>query len=114
MTTVAPLPVSRFEASLLRLLRSCLRYGPGDASPPTPAGKITAPKCLSPNCVHLVRDSLSKGCVLYLAKAGGWRRERHLQKGQPATGRLWERTAPEELGLSFTVQSLHFLVWLTA
>jgi hypothetical protein len=114
MTTATPFPVSRFEASLLRLLRSFLRNGPGETAPPTPAGKVTAPKCLSANCVHLVRDSLSKGCALYLAKAGGWRRERHLRQGQPAVGRLWERTPPEELGLSFSLQSLHFLVWLTA
>ncbi|HEV3145844.1 MAG TPA: hypothetical protein VGZ47_18285, partial [Gemmataceae bacterium] len=114
MTAAPPLAVSRFEASLLRLLRSFLRHAPGEAGPPTPGGKLTPPKCLSANCVHLVRDSLSKGCVLYLAKAGGWRRERHLRKGQPATGRLWERRPPEELGLSFSLQSLHFLVWLTA
>jgi hypothetical protein len=114
MTAAAPLAVSRFEASLLRLLRSLLRHVPGEAGPPTPAGKLALPKCLSANCVHFVRDSLSKGCVLYLAKAGGWRRERHLREGRPATGRLWERNPPEELGLSFSLHSLHFLVWLTA
>ena len=114
MTTATPLAVSRFEASLLRLLRSFLRHVPGETGPTTPAGKLALPKCLSANCVHLVCDSLSKGCVLYLAKAGGWRRERHLLTGRPTTGRLWERTPPEELGLSFSVQSLHLLVWLTA
>src|SRR5512145_1433756 len=76
-----PRAVSRFEAHLLRLLRSYLRPHPGEVvltHPPAAAGKLTLPEGLSADCLHLVRDSLAKGCVLYLARAGGWRRERHL------------------------------------
>lgn len=117
LTTPGPLIVSRFEATLVRLLRGFLQPGMGDATGDRPlpaAGRLTAPKELSPACMHLVRDSLSKGCVQYLARAGGWRRERHLRQGQPAQGRLWERSTPPELGLPFSRHSLRFLVWLTA
>jgi hypothetical protein len=104
--------VSRFEERLVRMLRSFLRHG--SEMPPQAAGKLTAPKCLCAACVHLVRDSLAKGCVEYLARAGGWRREKHLRQGQSAIGRLWERTPVPELGLTFSVHSLNLLVWLTA
>jgi hypothetical protein len=114
MTTTAPYTVSRFEASLIRLLRSFLRHAPGEATAPMAAGKLTPPKCLCAACIHLVRDSLSKGCVEYLARAGGWRREKHLRKGESVLGRLWERSPAKELGLSFSVHSLNLLVWLTA
>src|SRR5262245_3243173 len=92
-----PLTVSRFEAALVRRLRAILR-APGDAAMPTtgPAGKLMMPPGLSKACLHLVRDALSKGCVLYLAKVGGWRREKHLRGGQPLSGRIWERTPLQE------------------
>ena len=111
----SPLAVSRFEAVLIRQLRSFL-HAPGDPAPPPtgPAGRLALPKGLSPACLHLVRDTLSKGCVLYLAKVGGWRREKHLQGGQPRTGRLWERTPLPQLRLSFSKHSISFLMWLTA
>jgi hypothetical protein len=118
MTSIAtaekPRSVSRFEASLLRMLRAFVPRAPGEPLPPMPAGKQAPPKELSADCVHLVKDTLSKGCVLYLARAGGWRREKHLRRGQPAFGRLWERTPADELGLNFSQHSLDFLVWLAS
>jgi len=69
---------------------------------------------LSRTAVELVQDSLAKGCVQFLARRGGWRRERHLRGNGVAEGRLWERTLPAELGLSFTKPALEFLVWITA
>jgi hypothetical protein len=107
--------VSRFEAHLLRLLRSFL--APPDelpAVPAAPAGRLAMPPGLSADCLHLVRDSLRKGIVLHLARAGGWRRERHLRGGQAVEGRLWERTPPPELALAFSRQTIAFLMWLTA
>ncbi|MFL5339382.1 MAG: hypothetical protein ACJ8F7_04370 [Gemmataceae bacterium] len=105
-----PLTVSKFEGALLRLLRSFLRGDPVEIG----SGKLNPPRCLSAACVHLVRDTLSKGCVLYLARAGGWRRDKHLRLGVPLQGRLWERTPVTELGLSFSRHSLDLLIWLTA
>jgi FtsH ternary system domain X6 len=109
--------VSRFEAVLLRMLRGFLRPGPVDtplSERTSAAGKLAMPKGLSPQCLHLVRDTLGKGCVQYLARAGGWRREKHLRQGKPAQGRLWERTPASELGLSFSHHSIHLLMWLAA
>jgi hypothetical protein len=51
---------------------------------------------------------------LLLAREGGWKRERFLRGERSATGRLWERTAPAELGLSFSRHTLEFLIWITA
>ena len=51
---------------------------------------------------------------MLLARAGGWRRERQLRSGQRVEGRLWERTPPGELGLTFSRQSLELLMWFTA
>jgi len=109
-----PRSVSRFEAALLRMLRAFVPRAPGEPLPPMPAGKLVPPKELSGDYVHLVKDTLSKGCVLYLARAGGWRRETHLRHGKAAFGRLWERTPAEELGLTFSQHALNFLVWLAA
>jgi FtsH ternary system-associated peptide len=114
---VAPPPraVSRFEAHLLRLLRSILRPQVGEpALPPTAAGKLSVPPGLSDECLELVRDALGKGCVVYLARAGGWRCERHLRDGRAVEGRLWQRQPAGELGLTFSRHALHFLMWLTA
>lgn len=111
----APLTVSRFEAVLLRMLRGFLRPSPGDTPEKSgAAGRLALPKCLSPACMHLVRDTLGKGCVTYLARAGGWRREKHLRQGRPIMGRLWERTPVPELGLSFSKYSVELLMWLAA
>jgi hypothetical protein len=110
-----PRTVSRFEAHLLRLLRSFLR--PGETLPAAPAaagGRLALPPGLSPECLHLVRDTLRKGIVVCLARAGGWRRERHLRDGRPVEGRLWDRSPAVDLGLSFSKHTISFLMWLTA
>jgi hypothetical protein len=61
-----------------------------------------------------VQDRLAKGCIQILARAGGWRRERFLRGDRVAEGRLWERTPPAELGLTFSSHALGFLVGMTA
>jgi hypothetical protein len=109
----SPRAVSRFEAQLLRLLRSFVRPV-GEAALTLPGGRLTMPAGLSPECLHLVRDTLCKAIVVCLARAGGWRRERHLRAGQPADGRLWERSPSAELGLTFSKHSISFLMTLTS
>lgn len=106
--------VSRFEANLLRILRFFLGQVPYSTAMPLIQGTLGRPKCLSAVAVDLARDSLAKGCVLFLTRSGGWRRERFLRDGEARTGRLWERTPPADLGLTFTKQSLDFLCWVTA
>jgi hypothetical protein len=61
-----------------------------------------------------VQDTLAKGCTARLARSGGWRHERYLRGGRVAEGRLWQRTDPEELGLTFSRNTLDFLIWVTA
>src|SRR5437762_9032108 len=110
-----PRAVSRFEAHLLRLLRSFLRPADGlPAAPAAPGGRLALPTGLSPECLHLVRDTLAKGVVVYLARAGGWRRERHLRDGRPVDGRLWDRSPAADLGLTFSKHTISFLMVLAA
>ena len=109
-----PRMVSRFEASLLRILRFFMRQVPPEQAMPLVNAKPGRPNCLSATSVHLVCDTLAKGCVLFLVRAGAWRRDRYLRKGKPAFGRLWDRSKVDDLALSFSRQALEFLVWITA
>ena len=109
-----PLQVSRFEANLLRIARFFFHQVPTEEAMPLIRANANRPKCLSEAAVHLVRDTLSKGCVLYLVRAGGWRRDRFLRQGEPKEGRLWERSTIDDLALEFSPHSLEFLLWLTA
>jgi hypothetical protein len=106
--------VSRFEANLLRLLHFFLRRLPAEQALPLVAAGLKAPRCLGRPAVGLVRDALAKGTALLLARAGGWRRERHLRGDAVVAGRLWERTPPRDLGLDFSGETLDFLIWVTA
>jgi len=106
--------VSRFEANLLRLLYYFLHREPIERALPLVENRCQAPSCLSRTAVKLVQDALGKGCTFLLGQRGGWRQERHLRGERVVTGRLWERTAPAELGLAFSGHSLEFLVWITA
>jgi hypothetical protein len=106
--------VSRFEYNLITILRFLLGHVPLEQVRRPLLDKHAAPPCLSANAVHLVRDSLAKGIVLYLVRAGGWRRERFLRDGQPVAGRVWERIPLEDRRLRFSTHVLSFLIWLTA
>jgi hypothetical protein len=76
-------------------------------------GQLPAPPCLSRAAVELIQDHLGKGCVGLLARTG-WRRDRHLRGSEVREGKLWARTPPEELALSFSGHSVKFLMLLTA
>jgi hypothetical protein len=106
--------VSRFEANLLRILRFLLRWGRSAPVRDLVTSEDTRPPCLSRACVELVQDYLAKGVVALLTRLGGWRRQRFLRDGKVAEGRLWDRTPPQELGLTFSRHSLEFLIWITA
>jgi hypothetical protein len=106
--------VSRFETRLLKILSAFLRRTPVEQVRPLVVGSDIRPPCLSHPAVELVQDYLAKGCVHLLARQDGWRRERYLRGERVVEGRLWERTAPQELGLKFSRHTLGFLVWITA
>jgi hypothetical protein len=113
-TASAPRVVTAFEGRLLRILHAVLRHAPADQAVPLVLERVPRPQSLSRGCVELVADSLAKGCMTFLARAGGWRRERFLRDGQPRDGRLWERWAPADLALRFSRHALDFQVWITA
>ena len=106
--------VSRFEASLLRLLYYFLRREPIDRALPLIENRCPVPSCLSKTAVGLVRDALARGCILELGRRGGWRQERCLRGDRVVEGRLWQRTNPADMGLGFSGQTLEFLIWITA
>jgi hypothetical protein len=106
--------VSRFEAGLLRLLYYFLRREPVERAVPLIEGRMEPPPCLAQGAVRLVKEALAKGSTYLLAQRGGWRDERHLRNGKPISGRLWQRTAPADLGLSFSRKTMEFLIWITA
>jgi hypothetical protein len=106
--------VTRFEASLLRLLYYFLRREPFERALPLIEARHEPPAGLGAGAVRLAQDALAKGCTFLLAQRGGWRDERHLRGPKPVGGRLWERTVPEDLGLTFSQHSMRFLIWVTA
>jgi len=106
--------VSRFEAALLRLLQYFLRGEPIERANPLIEARLSPPKHLSEGALRLIRDALAKRCTYLLAQRGGWRDERFLRHDRPKGGRLWQRTAPADLGLRFSQASLNFLVWITS
>lgn len=113
MTEAAPRPVTAFEGKLLTILRAIVRQEPVEMAVPLLAERQAAPQGLSRPAVELIRESLIHGCILFLARSGGWRRERFLRDGKPVEGRLWQRTEPVQMPLRFSRRSLEWLVWLT-
>src|SRR5580704_5599679 len=88
--------VSRFEASLLRLLYYFLRREPVERALPLIEARSEPPACLSAGSVRLVQEALAKGCTFLLAQRGGWRDERHLRNEKPVGGRLRHPTTTEK------------------
>jgi hypothetical protein len=109
-----PKQVSRFEFNLLNVLRFLLGHHPSDRGLQLIRALAHRPPCLSSTAIHLAKDSLSKGCVLYLVRAGGWRNDRFLRDGTPNRGRVWERSPLEDRTLHFSHHVLDFLMWATA
>lgn len=109
-----PRQVSKFEFHLLRILRFLLGHFPGDQGLQLVKASISRPDCISATAVDLIKDSLSKACVLFLVRAGGWRNDRYLRAGQPVRGRVWERTSLDERVLEFSRHVVDFLLWATA
>ncbi len=106
--------VTRFEFDLLRILRALLGVIPIDQVRSLILNKRTPPACLNPNAIALVKDTLSKGLILHLVRAGGWRDESFLHNDTPTNGRVWNRVPLAERTLTFSRKPLDFLLWLTA
>jgi hypothetical protein len=74
--------------------------------------KRKLPDKMGPTSMDLLKETLSRGVVLQLLHRGGWRNVRHLRKGIPKAGRLWDRAQPPKL--PFTGASVKLLRWLVA
>jgi hypothetical protein len=109
-----PRQVSKFEFNLLRILRFMVGHFPADQGMQLVRAAVSRPECLSGGAVDLVRDTLSKACVLFLVKQGGWRNDKYLRDGMPTPGRVWDRIPLEERALFFSRPVLEFLIWATA
>jgi hypothetical protein len=109
-----PRSVSPFEGKLLTITRALIGQAPLDSAQPILAERQPRPSALSRSAADLVGESLIRGCVLFLARSGGWRRERFLCDGKSREGRLWERSSPTDLALVFSRHALEWLIWLTA
>ena len=106
--------INRFESNLVRILHSFLGHTSVQHVLPALKRPMERPSCLSRDAVELVQQSLANGTVMLLARRGGWLQQRHLRGDQIREGSLWQRSKPEELGLTFSAASLDFLIWLTA
>lgn len=103
--------VTRFESNLVKIVHAMVGRAPAAQVLKLLVRRWARPRCLSRDCVALIQDALAKGCTYWLA-TGGWRNETYLRGEAAKTGRLWQRTSPEELGLEFSVFGLDFLMWL--
>jgi hypothetical protein len=106
--------VSRFEANLLHLLHYFLQRVPTEQAVPLLDETAHPPRGLSRNALDLVQETLAKGCMRWLVHVGGWQSGRFLRDGRVVEGRLWQRTPPQDLGLTFSRNTLRFLIWVTA
>jgi hypothetical protein len=108
--------VSRFEYNLLKILHFLLGRLQFEQVRTILIQNFDKerPTCLSASSVALIQDALAKGVVLSIARQGGWNRERFLRGGRSKLGRLWERSSPADLGLTYSGWTLDFLMWLTA
>jgi len=110
-----PPAVSKFEYNLLRILRFLLGHMPAEQAAPLVYSRFSPrPPCLSRTCVRLVQDTLAKGLIVHLVRAGGWRRERFLSGNQPVDGRVWDRVPLDVRRLEFGEHTLEFLLWISA
>lgn len=106
--------VSRFESNLLQILRGIFRSTARRKMLRLLNQPSEQPKCLSGDAVFLIEDTLSKGAIETLATLGGWRNESFLRNGERHSGRLWNRIPIDERSLTFSEDSLRFLLCLTA
>ncbi|MEQ8790513.1 MAG: hypothetical protein RIC55_29725 [Pirellulaceae bacterium] len=105
--------VSDFESRLLRITQGFLGGAPWEQVRPLLSEKVERPIGFAAAAGRLLQDTLAKGCVRYLAE-GGWRNERFLRGEAIVEGRLWRRRPASELALTFSRNTLDFLVWCTA
>ncbi|QGJ70145.1 Hypothetical protein PBC10988_18390 [Planctomycetales bacterium 10988] len=108
------LVVTRFESEMLLALEVILKARPVQVLLQTLRHVRPCPSCFHRGGIAGIEDRLRKGVVQRLAKEGGYVQASYLRGENLTWGRVWQRTAPEELGLSLSRHSLEWLAWLAA
>lgn len=102
--------VAASEAELLSIARALVGELQVEAVEPlVRTRRVLAPK-QGPTSMRLLEHTLAAGCVLQLARRGGWRSKRHLQSGKVASGRFWE--LHPDTSLEFSQASLRIVRWI--
>lgn len=90
------------DAPALWLARAAVGAAPAARFEPAPAARRRGVEAATR---RLIEATLARGCVLALARRGGWARARHVVDEEVVEGRLWERHSDLELRFSpFTMR----------
>lgn len=110
--------VAASEHAILTVARALVGEATPESAEPVLRASRELPAAMGPTASALLRETLSRGVVLCLARRGGWRRDKHLaQRGDSpgnaavVEGRLWERHA-ELPPLVFTGATALLLRWM--
>ncbi|MBT3218019.1 MAG: hypothetical protein HN348_02930 [Proteobacteria bacterium] len=103
--------VAASEYDLLTIARAIVGQVPVDLVEPLLRQSRQQPSRCGPTSLELVKQTLSRGVVLQLARRGGAFRDRYLIAGEAVEGRVWQRYS--ELPLHFSTRSMRLLRWLT-
>ena len=90
--------VRPFDGRLLQILQGLLGRRPLAPTVRLLKEPVPRPRGLSRSAVELIQDELSKGMVLWLARSGGWERQRFLRDGRPDEARAVLSAATDPLG----------------
>ncbi|MFO7567786.1 MAG: hypothetical protein R6X02_34405 [Enhygromyxa sp.] len=102
-----PPRVARSEDELIKIARGLVGAGR-----PPPRSRASVPITqIGPTAMKLLQQTLARGAIGTLLRAGGWETRRTLVDGQPRRGRLWERH-PTLPPLRFGPASFALLTWL--
>lgn len=99
--------VARSEDELIKLARGLV----GSGRPPARARAAKPISKIGPTAMGLLQQTLARGVIASLLRAGGWENRRTLVDGHGQRGRLWERHASLP-PLRFGPASFELLTWL--
>ncbi|HLT37574.1 MAG TPA: hypothetical protein VK034_14875, partial [Enhygromyxa sp.] len=99
--------VAKSEDELIKIARALV----GSGRPPSRIRAAVPVTKIGPTAMRLLQQTLARGVIATLLRAGGWQSRRTLVDGQPRRGRLWERHR-ELPALHFGPASFELLIWL--
>jgi hypothetical protein len=102
--------VAASEAEMLLMARTMLGAAGSDAVQSLLQQQRALPAVIGPTALALLRETLGKGAIALLGRAGGWRNDISLAADPPRRGRLWQRHQP--IPLRFGTATWEVLRWL--